>query len=214
MKNQTLRSIALLAVLCFLAIGMASANAVPSTKLMGMTSPTPKSIVTTFIPFPAAGDAYCGSNNCGTLTAGGETDYMWTAGNYVASAAFTVPGGPIVGLSADWSYENFIGDGNAELWYVFINTTPVAFFIAPDDSYNGDIFSVSGSVSFAPYTVPLASSYTVSLVLQNSLAFGGGSVGFFDGGVTGIDTVPEPGSLALLGSGVVGLAGLLRRKLF
>jgi hypothetical protein len=212
MKNQTLRSIAFVAMLCLLAIGMASAT--PITKLVGMNAPGPKSVTTTFISFPGAGDSYCGSNTCGTLAAGGETDYMWTAGNYVTSTSFTLHNGPIVGLSADWTYENFIGNGAAELWYVFINNTPVAFFVAPDDNYNGDIFSVTGSVSFAPYTVPLASSYTVSLVLQNSLGFGNGSIGWFDGGVTGITTVPEPGSLALLGSGVVGLAGLLRRKLF
>ncbi|HVO78552.1 MAG TPA: PEP-CTERM sorting domain-containing protein [Candidatus Bathyarchaeia archaeon] len=31
--------------------------------------------------------------------------------------------------------------------------------------------------------------------------------------MTGITSVPEPGSLMLLGSGALGLAGLLRRKL-
>jgi hypothetical protein len=213
MKNVTLRSIAMVALLCVIAVGLASASPI-STNLIGMSAPGPKAVTTTFISFPAAGDAYCGSNNCGTLTAGGETDYMWTAGNFVQSASFSLANGPIIGLSANWTYENFIGNGNSELWYVFINNTPVAWFIAPDDNYNGDIFTVSGSVSFAPYTVPLASSYNVSLVLQNSLGLGNGSIGWFDGGVTGITTVPEPGSLMLLGSGVVGLAGLLRRKLF
>ncbi|MGD1077506.1 MAG: PEP-CTERM sorting domain-containing protein [Candidatus Sulfotelmatobacter sp.] len=43
--------------------------------------------------------------------------------------------------------------------------------------------------------------------------------GFFDGstaissGDTNIEVVPEPGSLSLLGAGLIGLAGLVRRKL-
>jgi hypothetical protein len=212
MKYFSLRSFAFVTMLCFVALGMASATSIAS---FTNATPTINAVTTTFIPFPAAGNTFCSATSgCGTIPAGGETDYMWTAGDFVQSASFSLWNGPIVGLSANWSYENFLGDGNAEVWYVYINNTPVAYFIAPDDNFNGDIFNVSGSVSFAPYTVPLASSYTVSLVLQNTVPFGGGSVGFFDGGVTGITTVPEPGSLALLGSGVVGLAGYLRRKLF
>jgi hypothetical protein len=60
--------------------------------------------------------------------------------------------------------------------------------------------------------------YQVELVLQNTVPYGGGGVLWSDGGVTGLTyntygTVPEPGGLMLFGSGAMGLAGLLRRKL-
>jgi hypothetical protein len=43
-------------------------------------------------------------------------------------------------------------------------------------------------------------------------AIGGNNINYVDPLVSGSFSTPEPGSLALLGSGVVGLAGLLRRK--
>ena len=198
MKKLTLRGAMMLILLCCVAAGVANAN-----------------VVTTFIPFPTAGNAYCSAvNGCGTIPSGGQTDFLWTAGESVTSSSFSLANGPIVAVSANWTYQDFLGGGNStETWFLLINATPVAMFTAPDDNYNGDIFGVSGTVSFAPYTVPLASSYTLSLVLQNTVAYGGGSIAFNDGGVTGVTTVPEPGSLMLLGSGAIGLAGLLRRKL-
>jgi hypothetical protein len=61
---------------------------------------------------------------------------------------------------------------------------------------------------------PVSGGYQIELILQNSVPFGGGSVAWLDGGITGLsyNTVPEPGSMMLFGSGVIGLAGLLRRK--
>jgi len=65
--------------------------------------------------------------------------------------------------------------------------------------------------------VPIAGSYTVSLVLVNDAGFGNGSIAFNDGGSTDISyssssPTPEPSSIMLLGSGAIGVAGLLRRK--
>jgi hypothetical protein len=42
---------------------------------------------------------------------------------------------------------------------------------------------------------------------------GGDSTGDFGGNMFLYTVVPEPGSLILFGSGIVGLAGLLRRRL-
>ncbi len=72
--------------------------------------------------------------------------------------------------------------------------------------------TVTGTVNFADIA-PVAGGYQVELVLQNTVPFGGGSVAWLDGGITGLSYTPEPGSMVLFGSGVIGLAGLLRRKL-
>ena len=96
------------------------------------------------------------------------------------------------------------------------NSMAVAQAILPDDNYNGDILRVTGTVNFAG-VAPVAGGYQVALVLQNTVPFGGGSVAWLDGGITGlsynVSTVPEPSSMLLFGSGAIGLASLLRRKL-
>ena|ERR1039457_6020490 len=207
MKSQSLRSVALVATLCLLVVGMASANSLPKLS----TSSSLAAPIVSNVPFPTAGDAYCGSNMCGTIPAGGQTDFMWTAGNYVISSIFHIPAASVTDLEANWQFQDFLG-GNTETWYVYINGVAVAQALLPDDSYNGDILTVTGTVNFAGIA-PVGGGYQVELVLQNTVPFGGGSVAWLDGGTTGLSYTPEPGTMMLFGSGVIGLAGLLRRKL-
>ena len=207
MKSQSLRSVALVATLCLLVVGMASANSLPKLS----TSSSVAAPIVSNVPFPTAGDAYCGSNMCGTISAGGQTDFMWTAGNYVISSIFHIPAASVTDLEANWQFQDFLG-GNTETWYVYINGVAVAQATLPDDSYNGDILTVTGTVNFAGIA-PVGGGYQVELVLQNTVPFGGGSVAWLDGGTTGLSYTPEPGTMMLFGSGVIGIAGLLRRKL-
>ena len=53
---------------------------------------------------------------------------------------------------------------------------------------------------------------TVQLTINTGKGFFNGSTSIASGD-TNIDAVPEPGSLTLVGAGLVGLAGMLRRKL-
>ena len=121
----------------------------------------------------------------------------------------------VTGLSANWNVQDFLG-GGTETWFVYVNGVAVASTTPPDDNYNGDILNVTGAVTFA--SIAPVSGYQVSLVLQNTAPFGGGSVSWLDGGTTDLtydvaSPVPEPSSLMLFGSSAIGLAGLLRRKL-
>jgi hypothetical protein len=191
MTKQSLRSVALLVALCFLAVGMASAGSYT-------------------VPFPAAGDAYYSSTyGGGTIPSGGQTDFLFDAGDYVLSPVFNLGSAAIVGLSATFQYQDFLGNGNTETWFLYLNGVQVGSAILPDDGYNGDILTLKLSSMFAPIT-PVAGGYQLELVEQNTVPFGGGSVAWLDGGTAQL--VPEPGSMALIGTSLVALGGLLYRK--
>jgi PEP-CTERM motif len=219
MKSLTMRNVALVVALCFLVVGMASATAISSLKPLPSNTNQPHSngVAFTNVPFPTAGDAYCSvTNGCGTIPSGGQTAFQFDATDFVISSTFVLPTTSVTDITANWNFQDFLGNGNTETWFVFVNGIAVAQTTLPDDGSKGDILNVGSSVTFAGIA-PVAGGYQVELVLQNTVPFGGGSVAWLDGGITSLSyntsTVPEPGSMIMFGSGVVGLAGLLRRKL-
>jgi len=73
-------------------------------------------------------------------------------------------------------------------------------------------YTLTGSITGTWYNGSTVNGATVQLTINTGK-------GYFDGmtsissGDTNITTVPEPGTLGLLGTGLVGLAGVLKRKM-
>jgi len=169
------------------------------------------------VPFPTAGDYYCSATNgCGNLTSGGQTAYMWTQGDYIVSSNFTGTGlGSVTGLSYDFQVLDVIGGGNSETVNIMLNNNVVGNFVVPDCGYCGQAMEFTGSFNFGAIG-PEGGGYTLEMELTNTLPGGGGSIAFMDGGeftLSGGGATPEPGTILLFGTGALGLAGLLRRKM-
>jgi PEP-CTERM motif len=76
----------------------------------------------------------------------------------------------------------------------------------------GDIYSISGSISGTWYNGQTVTGKTFQdyvFVGTNGLM----SSSNFGSGDTFLGTVPEPGTLGLLGTGLVGMAGIIRKRL-
>lgn len=189
-------------LLCILAVGIASAD----------------QYVT--VNFPDNNAFFCSqTNGCGTLGAnGGQTLPMWTAGDFVTETFYTGQAS-VSDLFAGWGVVNDYG-GNPGAVYeddVYINGVFVAYFDLTDCNYCGTLLTVTGGVDFAP--IVGYGTYNITIVLDSTAGSGFGSQWFSSTNAAGgpstavLSSVPEPGSLLLLGSGVLGLAGVVSRKL-
>jgi hypothetical protein len=73
-------------------------------------------------------------------------------------------------------------------------------------------YTLTGSITGTWYNGATVNGATVQLTINTGKGFFNGST-TISSGDTNITTVPEPGTLGLLGTGLVGLAGALHRKL-
>ncbi len=142
------------------------------------------------------------SGNLGTVsfTTGALTSGSLAAGGtFGAGGMITIVGNGTNGVPSGTLFQ---GTFTSATWTV--NTLP-----------NGrDVFSFTGSVQGTNgFTGNLGFTIQGSkIVVGNPFAGGTGSVKWASGDTT-VGTVPEPGSLSLLGTGVVGIAGLMRKRL-
>ena len=60
------------------------------------------------------------------IPAGGQTAFQWTTGDFVISSIFVLPTSSVTDLTANWSFQDFLGGGNTETWAVFVNNIAVA----------------------------------------------------------------------------------------
>jgi hypothetical protein len=74
-------------------------------------------------------------------------------------------------------------------------------------------YTLSGALSGMWYNGQAVDGATVQLTINTGKGFFNGSTKISSGDTNMTSAVPEPGSLVLFGTGLVGLAGVLRRKL-
>lgn len=145
------------------------------------------------------------TGNLGTVTFS-TGSFISTTGTGVNSVSTFNGGGSFVitgnGMSGVPNGVIFNGTFNGTVTLTLTGTT----------SSGGDIYLLSGQVSGTWYngtTVGGATSQIYLFTGKNGW-MGSSTVGSGD---TIIGTVPEPGTLGLLGTGLVGLAGIVRKKL-
>jgi hypothetical protein len=74
-------------------------------------------------------------------------------------------------------------------------------------------YTLTGSITGTWYTGATVSGATVQLTINTGKGFFNGSTTISSGDTNIVVPVPEPGTLGLLGTGLIGLAGVLHRKM-
>jgi hypothetical protein len=133
----------------------------------------------------------------GSLMAGGS---LQMGGTFNGGGSFTI-----------LSNGNFTPDPNATL-FTGSFTGPVSWTMITlaNGTHN---YTLTGSITGTWYNGTIVSGATVQLTINTGKGFFNGHTRISSGDSNVLTSVPEPGTLALLGTGLVGLAGVLHRKL-
>jgi hypothetical protein len=140
------------------------------------------------------------TGNLGTVsfsTAGLINGSLQNGGTFDAGGAFTIAGN---GTNGIFNGTIFSGTFSGPVTWTEITLA--------NGTHN---YTLTGSLTGTWYSGATVNGATVQLTINTGKSFFEGST-MISSGDTNI-VVPEPGSLTLLGTGLVGLAGILRRKM-
>jgi len=166
----------------------------------------------TIVTFPSDTSFTCNVNACdfmGNLNHASES--LFTSGDFVTEIFFTGQQS-IASVSYDFFLINNLGNNPGYSYQndLFVNDVLIGSFLVPDCGYCGSTQEYKGTFNFSPLEGD--GTYALSIVLGENVPGGDGNETFLAPGSVALSDVPEPGSLVLLGSGALGVAGMLRRR--
>jgi hypothetical protein len=166
----------------------------------------------TVVTFPSDTSFSCNSNACDFMgNLNHQSEPLFTSGDFITEIFFTGQDS-IQSLSYDLFLINNLGNnpGYSYTNDLYVNDVLVGSFLVPDCDYCGSTQEYKGTFNFSPLQGDGA--YALSIVLGENVPGGAGNETFLAPGTVSLNEVPEPGSLVLLGSGALGVAGMLRRR--
>jgi hypothetical protein len=188
------------------------------------------------LPLAAFGDSIDATNSGGTL-AGSTAGMTLTGSELIAVKGFNGGGLTVGNLgSVTFSTGTMLGGtlqmgGNFNVGGSFVITTNGASGLPNGTLFTGSFtgpgsvtwtlvtlangthnYTLSGAVSGTWYNGVTVEGSTIQLTINTGRGFFNGTTTISSGDTNIVTSVPEPGTLGLLGTGLVGIAGAMHRK--